>query len=56
MKAFLEIVVTQRVVDYHAALATDPAVWGCGKTEEEAIGDLVRSHPEVFNVSVKTQS
>lgn len=48
-----EIVVIRRVVDYHASLVTNPAVWGCGKTEEEAIGNLIRSHPEVFNISVK---
>jgi hypothetical protein len=47
----IEIVVTQRTADYHAALASNPKIWGCGQSEEEAIGDLVRSHPEMFDVT-----
>ena len=44
-----KIVVTQRFSDYHAAIdGTEGRKWGCGKTIDEAVGALVRNHPEAF--------
>lgn len=36
----------------HAQIEGEPGVWSCGRTTDEAIGDLVRSHPERFNVKI----
>jgi hypothetical protein len=36
---------------YHAQIKGKPGCWGCGKTTDEAIGSLVRSHPEYFGLS-----
>ncbi len=51
--ALAKIVVTQRFSDYHAAIdGTAGRKWGCGKTIDEAVGALVRNHPEAFGTSV----
>lgn len=51
--AFAKIVVTQRFSDYHAAIdGTAGRKWGCGKTIDEAVGALVRNHPEAFGAVV----
>lgn len=46
------LIVTKRTDDYHATLASNPAIWGCGRTPIEAIGDLLLAHQYVFNVTV----
>lgn len=46
------IVVTKRPDDVHARLADYHGVWGCGKTENEAIGDLVRSNQNLFQLEI----
>ena len=47
------VVVTQRFSDYHAAIdGTEGRKWGCGKTIDEAVGALVRNHPEAFGAVV----
>lgn len=45
------IVITNRGDDYHAQLDGTKA-WGCGDSVSEAIGDLVRSHPERFGIAI----
>ena len=37
---------------YHAWLEGSEKVWGFGKTKEEALSDLIRSHPELQGVEV----
>ncbi len=48
-----KIVVTRRSDDYHASISGQSGLWGCGKTESEAIGDLVQSHPEALGITVE---
>lgn len=48
-----KIVVTRRFADYHAAIdGTNGCKWGCGKTIDEAVGNLVRNHPGAFGAIV----
>jgi hypothetical protein len=47
-----EILVTKRADDYHACLKEDPTIWGCGKTGNQAIGDLVSGHCITFDVGI----
>lgn len=48
----IKVVVHKRSDDYHACLEGDSRVWSCGSTTNDAIGDLVRCHPEVFGIRV----
>jgi hypothetical protein len=48
----MKIIVTWRLFDFHAQIDGRPGLWGCGSSANEAIGDLVRSHPEVLGVEV----
>lgn len=49
-----KIVVTFRAHDVHAAIeGTNGRKWGCGRNPDEAVGALVRSHPEAFGVEVQ---
>lgn len=48
----MNIVVTKRSDDFHAALKDNPAVWGCGKTIDAAIGDLIRSHQHRLGITI----
>lgn len=36
--------------NYHAQVQGQPGIWAAGRTPQEALGDLVRCHPEVFGV------
>lgn len=47
------ITVTSRSDDFHACLEDYTGVWGCGKTTDEAIGNLVRSLPDTFGIALK---
>jgi hypothetical protein len=44
------IIVTKRQDDFHASVAGHPEIWECGKTYLEAIGNLVITHIEMFNI------
>lgn len=44
----MKIVITKRSDDYHACIEGRPEIWGCGPGESTAIGDLIRSHKDVF--------
>lgn len=37
---------------YHACLAGDTSTWAAGTSPDEAIGDLVRCHPDTFGINV----
>lgn len=37
---------------YHACIKDKPGVWSCGASRTEAIGDLIQSHPEIFNLEI----
>ena len=37
---------------YHAKVKGGPGPWGAGRNRDEAIGSLVRSHPELFGATV----
>jgi hypothetical protein len=51
----MKIVVTERkdANDYHACLNGRPEIWCCGKTQDEAIGSLIRTHAEIFKIEVE---
>ncbi len=36
--------------DFHACIEGSPWHWACGKVPDEAIGNLVRTHPEHFGI------
>jgi hypothetical protein len=36
----------------HAQIAGRPDIWADGKSQDEAIGNLVRFHPEIFHVKI----
>lgn len=46
----IRIVITSRTDDVHAAIADHPGLWGCGKTQYEAVGNLVMAHRELFGI------
>ncbi len=48
----MKVIVTKRSDDYHACQAGKTAVWGCGKTADEAIGSLIRAHQDRFNITI----
>lgn len=48
----VKIVITKRYSDYHACPEGEPGCWAAGKTIDDAIGNLVRCHPERFNVQI----
>jgi len=47
------IEVRRRADDFHAQMFRNPGIWGCGKTRQSAIEDLVQSHPDAFHVSIQ---
>lgn len=47
------IIVTRQGDGYRASVEGQEGVWGPGKTVDEAIGNLVSAHPEVFRVILK---
>jgi|HubBroStandDraft_1064217.scaffolds.fasta_scaffold129095_3 hypothetical protein len=44
--------VTRRAADWHACDGENKAIWGCGSTIDAAIGDVVRSHREHFEIAI----
>ena len=51
-----KIKVTKRGSDYHACIEGKPSIWSAGKTQQEAIGDLVMTHSEIFGTQVLPES
>ncbi|MBU1179381.1 hypothetical protein KJ885_00365 [Patescibacteria group bacterium] len=50
-----KIIIKRRPADYHASLQEKPGVWGCGKTQATAIGDMIMSHPAEFGIEIKEE-
>jgi len=38
---------------YQALVDGKPALWAAGKTANDAIGDLIRTHPEAFGIQIE---
>jgi hypothetical protein len=51
-----EILITSRADDIHASVVGQTGVWGCGKTESAALGDLIRTHRKLFNIGKITNN
>ena len=49
------IVMTRRPSDYHACWGGDQRIWAAGKNPNEAIGDLMRHHPDHTGIVVIEQ-
>lgn len=64
MKTPLDIEVCKRSADnwrdsegkehpkFHAQLKDKSSIWACGQSIDDAIGNLVRCHPDHFNCSI----
>ena len=48
----MKIIVTRRIADYHACVEGHPEICGCGETRNEAIGELIRSHQDMFRIVI----
>ena len=48
----VKIVLTRRAEDVHACIEGEPEIWAAGRTSDAAIGDLIRSHPDSFDIDV----
>jgi hypothetical protein len=44
MENKMKITVEKRSEDYMAFVNDDRRIWGCGKSPQEAIGDVIMSH------------
>lgn len=47
------IVVEARDADFKASLKNESSIWGCGETRDAAIGELIRSHPNMFQIKLE---
>ncbi len=53
-----EIVVRKRSDDhgdYKTVVKNNECYWGCGKSQDAAVGSLIQSHPEQFGISIKRE-
>ena len=46
------IVIEKRSHDYMAYVENNKTIWGCGKDEKSAIGDLISTHSVVMNLKL----
>jgi hypothetical protein len=44
--------VSERHPKYHAQIKGRTGAWACGESRDEAVGNLIRTHPEEFGVSL----
>ena len=44
------VIIEERTDDYTASIEEELGKWESGRNENEAVGKLVLSHPELFNV------
>jgi hypothetical protein len=42
----------QRQPKYHAQIKDQPGYWACGRSREDAVGELIRSHPKKFGINL----
>ena len=45
----------RRANDWHCHINDNEALWGCGKTPGEAIGETVRNHPAILGLVIKLE-
>lgn len=38
---------------YHACVAGQPGLWAAGYSSDDAIGNLIRTHPEAFGITLQ---
>lgn len=48
----IEIEITDHLSRTRAHIRGQPGLWGDGRNKDEALGDLIRSHPEQFNITL----
>lgn len=48
----IEIEITDQLSRTRAHIRGQPTIWGDGRNKDEAVGDLIRSHPEKFGVTL----
>lgn len=48
--ALIEVVRVETTIPRFKALFGE--VWGDGATPNEAVGDLIKNHPEIFNIVI----
>jgi len=46
------ITIETRTHDYHVHIDNDRGKWACGKTIDDAIGNLVRTHREALGIEI----
>jgi hypothetical protein len=51
-EAAMKIILTQRSDDYLAHVEGKEWIWGHGATPDEAIGNVVRRHLDVFKIQI----
>jgi len=39
---------------YHAQIKGKPGLWACGKSADEAVGNLIATHSEKFGIRIQT--
>lgn len=49
------IFIRKRSDDVQAFVEDKKGVWGRGRTTSEAVGDLVQSNSDLFNITVETE-
>jgi hypothetical protein len=52
----MKILVTKRADDYHACIAGHTDLWDCGKSPQSAIGNLVWTHKDKFDLEIEFQT
>lgn len=49
----MKIIVEKRSNDYQAYIEGKPEYWGCGYTQNEAIGELIKTWYEKFDITIE---
>lgn len=50
---FEGITLRKRSDDWHACINGDERLWGCGKTIDDAIGNVVRTHKATLGLTIE---
>lgn len=48
----IEVTITRRHDDFHACITGNSAVWDCGRTPAEAVGNLIITHAKDLKVDL----
>jgi hypothetical protein len=48
----MRLIITKRSDDYHVCLEGNTAIWACGKTIDDALGNWLRTHQDRLGVEV----